>query len=86
MTKPDQPSDNVHDEPMYTFPLMVADPRTVRWAERVQIGKASIDSVSIADKEKAVEIGRKIVDFHATATAALIKKAIAGNARTGARN
>jgi creatinine amidohydrolase/Fe(II)-dependent formamide hydrolase-like protein len=85
VTKPDQPSDNVHDEPMYTFPLMVVDPRAVRWAERVQIGKASIDSVSIADKEKAIEIGRKIVDFHATATAALIKKAIAGNARTGAR-
>jgi len=76
VTKANQPSDNVHDEPMYTFPMMVADPRTVRWAERVKLGKASIDGVSIADKAKSIEIGRKIVDFHATATVALIKKAI----------
>ena len=85
VTTPNQPSDNVHDEPMYTFPMMVVDPATVRWAQRVKIGKATIDSVSIADKDKAVEIGRRIVDFHATNTVAVIKKAIADKGRTGAR-
>jgi creatinine amidohydrolase len=86
VTKAGQPSDNVHDEPMYTFPMMLVDPQTVRWAQRVKIGKASIDSVSIANREEAIDIGRKIVDFHATATAALIRKAMAGNGRSGAQD
>jgi hypothetical protein len=83
VTKANQPSDNVHDEPMYTFPMMVVDPRTVRWGERIKAGTASIDGVSIADRDRSIEIGRKIVDFHATATVALIRKAIASG-RTGA--
>jgi creatinine amidohydrolase len=86
VTSANQPSDNIHDEPMYTFPMMLVDPQTVRWAQRVKIGRASIDSVSIADKTKAIEIGRKIVDFHATATVALIQRAIAGKGRAGAQH
>ncbi len=85
VTKANQPSDNVHDEPMYTFPMMVVDPATVRWAQRVKTGKATIDGVSIADKNKSLEIGRKIIDFHATNTVAAIKKAIANKGRADTR-
>ena len=48
----------------------------------MKAGKATIDGVSIADKAKALEIGRKIVDMRATNTAALIKKAIASKGKT----
>jgi hypothetical protein len=49
----------------------------VRWDERVKAGKATIDGVSIADKAKALEIGKKIVEMRATNTVAAIKKALA---------
>ena len=38
--------------------------------------------MSIADKAKALEIGRKIVDMRATRTADLIRKAIANKGKS----
>ena len=67
--------DGLHDDPAITLNMMVADPNSVRWDQRVKAGKASIDGVSIADKEKALELGRKIVEFRATATVNAILKA-----------
>ena len=64
--------------------MMVTDPETVRWNARVKAGKATINGVSIADKAKALEIGRKIVDMRATNTVAAIKKAIANKGKTAA--
>jgi hypothetical protein len=61
--------------------MMVADPSAVRWAQRVKAGKASIDGVSIADKARAVELGKKIIEFHATNTVAAIRTAIANKGR-----
>jgi len=40
------------------------------------MAKATINGVSIADKAKAVELGKKIVDMRATNTVAAIKKAL----------
>ena len=52
----------LHDDPAITLNMMVADPASVRWDQRVKAGKATIDGVSVADKAKALEIGRKIVE------------------------
>jgi creatinine amidohydrolase len=82
VTKPDQKRDGLHDDPGITLNMLVTDPTSVRWEQRVKAGKATIDGVSIADKAKALEIGRKIVDMRATNTAALIKKAIASKGKT----
>ncbi|MGE0284604.1 MAG: creatininase family protein [Rhizobiaceae bacterium] len=71
------PIDELHDDPTITMNMMVADPESVRWSARVKAGKATIDGVSIADKDKAIQIGKEIVEFRATRTAELIKKAIA---------
>jgi creatinine amidohydrolase len=79
VTKPGQPRDGLHDDPAITMNMLVADPATVRWDQRVKAGKASIDGVSIADKERALEIGRRIVDFRAAATAEAIRQAISSN-------
>jgi creatinine amidohydrolase/Fe(II)-dependent formamide hydrolase-like protein len=81
VTKADQPRDGLHDDPAITMNMMVAEPKSVRWEQRVQAGKAAIDGVSIADKEKALAIGRKIVEMRASVTAEAIRKAIAGTSR-----
>jgi len=81
VTKPEMKSDNMHDDPGITMNMMVTDPESVRWQGRVKAGKATINGVSIADKAKALEIGKKIVDMRATNTAALIRKAIANKGK-----
>ena len=72
-------SDGLHDDPIITLNMFMADPKSVRFDERVKAGKASINGVSIADRNKNLEIGRAIVDFRANYTAEAIKKAIAAN-------
>lgn len=69
--------DKMHDDPGITMNMMVTDPATVRWEQRMKANKATINGVSIADKAKALETGKKIVDMRATNTVAAIKKAIA---------
>ncbi len=71
----DRKSDGLHDDPTITMNMMVTDPQSVRWDARVKAGKATIDGVSIADRDKAIAIGKQIVAFRAEATAAAIKKA-----------
>jgi len=82
VTKADGAKDNLHDDPGITLNMLVTDPNSVRWEQRVKAGKATIDGVSIADKAKALEIGRKIVDMRATRTADLIRKAIANKGKS----
>ncbi len=75
--KPGQQSDHLHDAPWTTLNVMMTDPKFVRWRERVKLGKASIDGVSIGDKTATLAIAKKMVDMRAANTAAAIKKAIA---------
>jgi creatinine amidohydrolase/Fe(II)-dependent formamide hydrolase-like protein len=81
VTKEGQPGDGLHDDPGITMNMMVTDPSSVRWEQRVKAGKATINGVSIADKAKALETGRKIVEMRATNTVAAIKKAIANKGK-----
>jgi creatinine amidohydrolase/Fe(II)-dependent formamide hydrolase-like protein len=81
VTKEGMPEDGLHDDPGITMNMMVTDPESVRWSARVKAGKATINGVSIADKEKALEIGRKIVEMRATNTAEAIRKAIANKGK-----
>jgi creatinine amidohydrolase/Fe(II)-dependent formamide hydrolase-like protein len=74
VTKEGQPEDGLHDDPGITLNMMVTDPQSVRWAERVKAGKATINGVSIADKDKALALGKQIVEMRATNTAAAIRK------------
>jgi len=70
-------SDGLHDDPIISLNMFMADPKSIRFDERVKAGKASINGVSIADRKKNLEMGRAIVDFRANYTAEAIKKAIA---------
>lgn len=70
-------SDNLHDDPVITLNMLMADPKSVRYDERVKAGKATINGVDISDRNKAMAWGKQIVDFRANHTAEAIKKAIA---------
>jgi len=82
VTKDGQRTDGLHDDPGITMNMMVTDVNAVRWEARVKVGKATINGVSIADKAKALEIGRQIVEMRANTTVAAIKKAIANRGKT----
>ena len=70
-------SDNLHDDPIITLNMFAADPRSVRYAERAKLGKASINGVSIADRAKNQALAKEIIEFRANHTVAAIRKAIA---------
>ena len=66
----------MHDDPIITLNMLITDPKSVRWDERVKAGKATINGVDIADKaQEAMELAKKIVEFRAEPTVKAIKKA-----------
>jgi len=73
--------DGLHDDPIITLNMYMADPKSVRFAERVKAGKASINGVSIANAKKNQQMGQAIVDFRSTYTADAIKKVIASKGK-----
>jgi creatinine amidohydrolase len=79
--KEGQAKDGLHDDPAITLNMLLADPNSVRWEPRAKSGKATIDGVSIADKEQALSIARKIVEFRTNVTVDAIRKGIAGQAK-----
>jgi len=70
-------SDGLHDDPVITLNMLIDDPKSVRYDERVKANLATIDGVSIADRDRALALAREIVDFRATVTVEAIAKAIA---------
>jgi creatinine amidohydrolase len=70
-------AENLHDDPIITLNMFIADPKSVRYEERVKAGKASINGISIADKNKNLQLAKQIVEYRATSTVEAIKKAIA---------
>lgn len=73
--------DGIHDDPSSTVLMMLSDPASVRWQERVKAGKATIDGVSIADKDQALGWGRELLEYRASVTAEAIAKAVGAKPR-----
>ena len=69
----DEQSDGLHDQPYITLNMMVSDPASVRWAERVATGQATIDGFSIEDLERSLMLGREISEALTDLTADLIR-------------
>ena len=55
--------------------MMAVDPSAVRYDERVKAGKATINGVSIAPKEKTIAIGKKLMEWRTEQTVKAIEKA-----------
>jgi creatinine amidohydrolase/Fe(II)-dependent formamide hydrolase-like protein len=69
-------SDGYHDDFVITSLMMVTDPQSVRHAQRVEAGLASINGLSIADLEATVETGKKLMQFRVDKTVAAIRASI----------
>ena len=69
-------NDGYHDDIWVTAMMMVTDPSSVRYHERVTADLASINGVPITPMEDAIELGKKMVAFRATYTANAIRAAI----------
>ncbi|HJN43017.1 MAG: creatininase family protein [Vicinamibacterales bacterium] len=81
VTREGTPADGLHDNPTITLNMMLDDPRSVRWAERVATRQADIDGVSVADLGRSLELARAVSDARAKRTADVIRTRIADQAR-----
>ena len=72
-------NDGLHDDFVITSIMMVHDPATVRHAQRVEAGKASINGLSIEDSEATVEIGKQLLQFRVDQTVKAIRAATGGH-------
>ncbi len=72
-------NDGFHDNFYITSIMMAVDPTSVRYEQRVKAGKATINGVSIAPKEKAIEVGKKLIQFRVDQTVRAIESALSGD-------
>lgn len=70
-------NDGIHDDYYITALMMLTDPTVVRYDQRVKAGKATINGLSIAPKEKTIEVARKLLQFRVDATVKAINAALA---------
>ena len=66
--------DGFHDYYWITALMMAVDPSVVRYDERVKAGKATINGVSIAPKEKTIAVGKKLIAWRTTQTVKAIER------------
>ena len=69
-------NDGYHDDIWVTAMMMVSDPASVRYEQRVDANLASINGVMITPLEDAIELGRKMVEFRAEYGANAIRRAL----------
>ncbi len=70
-------SDGHHDDIWVTAMMMVTDPESVRYEQRMAADLASINGVDISSLDDTVELGRKMVAFRAKHAAEVIRASIA---------
>ena len=68
--------DGHHDDFYITSLMMLADPTSVRYHQRVEAGLATINGLSIAPINQALEVGRRLLEFRVDATVKAIKAAM----------
>lgn len=72
------PNDAIHDSPGITLNMMLDDVSSVRWAERVATGQATINGVDISDLTQALEWAEEIAEVRSERTARIIRERIGG--------
>ncbi len=72
-------NDGFHDNFYITALMMTVDPTVVRYEQRVQAGKASINGVNLAPLEKSIEVGKKLMQFRVKQTVKAIRASMSGS-------
>jgi creatinine amidohydrolase/Fe(II)-dependent formamide hydrolase-like protein len=70
-------NDGLHDDFVITAIMMTVDPTTVRYDQRVDANRATINGLSITPKERTIEIGKQLVQFRVDETVKAIRAALA---------
>jgi creatinine amidohydrolase len=73
----DGQSDNLHDDAIISLNMFYTDPNSIRYDQRVKLGLATINGVSIMDRQKTLEWAREVVRYRADTTVKVIKVAAA---------
>jgi len=76
-------SDGYHDDIWVTAMMMVTDPETVRWDQRLERDLASINGVSLVPLRRAVSLGERMMDFRADLTAQAVRRSLAASEGDG---
>jgi hypothetical protein len=76
-------NEGLHDSLWITALMMIVDPASVRYDERVAAGKATINGSSIAPKEKTIELGKKLLEYRVAQTVKAIELARAAASAGG---
>ncbi len=70
-------ADGLHDDAEISLNMFIDDPKSIRYDERVKAKKIVINGVSLADRKKATEWAKQVVEFRAKVTVDAIEKATA---------
>jgi creatinine amidohydrolase len=69
--------EGIHDDYSVNSIIATVDPEKIRFKQRQDAGKASINGQTLLPIEKTIENGRKLVEIRANITVEAIKKALA---------
>jgi len=69
--------EGIHDDYSVNSIIATVDPEKIRFKQRQDAGKASINGQTLVPIERTIENGKKLVDIRATITVEAIKKALA---------
>ncbi len=70
-------AEGLHDDPEISLNMFIDDPKSIRYDERAKAKLLTINGVSLADRKKATEWAKQIVEFRTKVTIEAIDKAIA---------
>ena len=73
-----QGSDGIHEELSIDSIMSVADPTSIRFDQRVEAGRGSINGISLEPLSETQELGRKIIEFRTQLTVDAIQALRAG--------
>jgi creatinine amidohydrolase/Fe(II)-dependent formamide hydrolase-like protein len=71
-------SDGIHEELSIASIMSVIDPTSIRFAQRVKAGRASINGISLEPLSQTQELGRKLIEFRTGITVEAIQALRAG--------
>jgi creatinine amidohydrolase len=71
-------SDGIHEELSITSIMSVIDPNSIRFHQRVDAGRASINGISLEPLSQTQELGRKLIEFRTGITVDAIQAFRAG--------
>ena len=66
-------SDGIHEELSITSVMSVIDPTSIRFDQRVEVGRASINGISLLPLSDTQSLGRMVIDFRTRLTVEAIK-------------